>query len=279
MLRKYKNIILDLSLKKIYQKFFLNDIKNTGYFYYLKNLYFLFLKKKFPELEQISFDKNINLLLNYDGIDTLDLYHLVFEPDLSKDLNKYYKLQEKQIFLRFLKYSLIPKHITKKYADIYSYCINHINQPLNILEIGGGLPHGLMYKIWKKEKSFFKNITYIEADMLHAEFFNWYCKENEIKIETKFFPASKTPSISNIDYNFVFAKDIFEHLDDPKKLIKDLIDNTKNSKTLLCLDLEHKGKKTTQHINPNLPLFKKDLIDSGFHVIKKFGDVHIWKKM
>lgn len=115
--------------------------------------------------------------------------------------------------------------------------------------------------------------------MLHAEFFNWYCKENEIKIDTKFFPASKTPSISNIDYNFVFAKDIFEHLDDPKKLIKDLIDNTKNSKTLLCLDLEHKGKKTTQHINPNLPLFKNDLIDSGFHVIKKFGDVHIWKKM
>jgi len=278
MLKNYKNYILDLSLKKIYQKFFLNDTKRSSYFYFLKDLYFLFLKDKYLNLDKNKFDKNINLLLNYDGIDTLDLHYSLFEPDLIYDLNKYYKIQEKQIFLRFLKYSLNQKLIRKKYYDIYSFCHEYIGDSLKILEIGGGVPHGFIFKIWKDGKDFFDKIIYLEADMLHTRFFQWYCDKNKIKIETKIFPASKTPTIENIEYNFVFAKDIFEHLDDPKKLIKDLIKNTKNTKTLLCLDLEHKGIETTQHINPNLPLLKEELLNNNFCIIKKFGDIHVWKK-
>ena len=106
----------------------------------------------------------------------------------------------------------------------------------------------------------------------------WYCKKNNIPINVSIFPASKTPKIENLKYNFVFAKDIFEHLDNPEKLIDDLIIYTKNSKSLLCLDLEHKGAKTTQHISPNLPILKKKLLDSNFRVIKEFGDIHVWKK-
>ena len=279
MFGKYKNFILDLSLKKIYQKFFLNDIKQSSYFVFLKDLYYKFLKEKYPNLNFIEFENNLNILLNYDGVDTLDLYYSIFEPDFSSDLNKYYKIQEKQIFLRFLKYSLNPKLIRKKYFDIYTFAFNHLNQQLKILEIGGGVPHGFIYKIWKEGKNFFENINYIEADMLHTKFFQWYCKENKIKINTKIFPASKTPIIDNIDYNFVFAKDIFEHLDDPKKLINNLIHKTNNSETLLCLDLEHKGNNTIQHINPNLPTLKNDLIENNFKIIKKFGDIHVWKRI
>ena len=115
--------------------------------------------------------------------------------------------------------------------------------------------------------------------MLHAEFIDWYCKNNLIQFDKKIFLASKTPTINNINFNFVFAKDIFEHLDNPAQLIDELIANTNDTKTLLCLDLEHKGAITTQHINPNLPVLKQKLIDNNFTVIKKFQEIHVWQKI
>ena len=68
------------------------------------------------------------------------------------------------------------------------------------------------------------------------------------------------------------------YLINPEKLIDDLIFFTKNPKTLLCLDLEHKGAKTIQHISPNLPPLKQKLLDNNFKVIKKFDEIHIWEK-
>lgn len=278
MFRKYKNTILEMSLKKIYQKFFLNDYKNTGYYFYLKELYFSFLKTKYPNHEYQEFNENVNLLINYDGPDTLDAYYSAFDPDFKLDLNRYYKLHEKQIFLRFLKYSLNPKLIEKKYSEIYKYCTQILHKPLKVLEIGGGIPHGLIYNNWKSEKNICSSLIYVEADMLHTEFVEWYCKAQSINLQIKLFPASKTPTINNLDFNFVFAKDIFEHLDEPKILVEELAFSTKNNQTLLCLDLEHKGEITTQHISPNLAILKDILINQGFKVIKKFEDVCIWRK-
>ena len=277
---KYKNFVLNLSLKKIYSHFFLNDFKKNSYYNYLKELYFNFLSNKFTQLDKNTFDQKLNkLVADQDNYTDLmgELYN-IFEPTHTNDLNYYYKLYEKHIFFRFLTYSTNPKLIKKKYSDIYSFAINQINEPLDILEIGGGVPHGLIFNIWKNGKKFCNNLSYVEADMLHSEFIIWYCKENNIPINVRIFPASKTPKIENLKYNFVFAKDIFEHLDNPEKLIDDLIIYTKDSKSLLCLDLEHKGAKTIQHISPNLPILKKKLLDNNFRVIKEFGDIHIWKK-
>lgn len=267
-----------MSLKKIYQKFFLNDYKNTGYYFYLKKLYFSFLKTKYPDFEYTEFDKNISLLINYDGPDTLDSYYSAFDPDFKLNLNEYYKIHEKQIFLRFLKYSLNPKLIEKKYARIYNYCIEILNKPLKVLEIGGGIPHGLIYNNWKSKENICNKLTYVEADMLHTQFVKWYCKTKSINLEIKLFPASKTPTIDGLDFNFVFAKDIFEHLDDPKKLIRELAHNVKDNQILLCLDLEDKGDFTTQHISPNLTILKDILIDNGFELANKLDDIGIWRK-
>ena len=279
LMRKYKNLIMSLSLKKIYSYFFLDDYKKSGYFNYLKNLYYQFLLSKFPKLQRAQFEENLTYLLNFEEDDLSARYFQTFEPDYTDDLNKYYKLNEKQIFLRFLKYSINTKLIKNKYSDVYDFAINRIKEPLEIIEIGGGIPHGLIFNIKKRGKSFCKKLNYIEADMLHAEFIDWYCKNNLIQFDKKIFLASKTPTINNINFNFVFAKDIFEHLDNPAQLIDELIANTNDTKTLLCLDLEHKGAITTQHINPNLPILKQKLIDNNFKVIKKFQEIHVWQKI
>ena len=279
-MRKYKNFILNLSLKKIYTHFFLNDFKKNSYFNHLKELYFEFLLSKFPKYDKNKYEKKLNKLIaekdNY--ADSMSSLYDLFEPNYADNLQNYYKLYEKQIFFKFLTYSINKKLIRNKYSEIYSFAIDKIDEPLDILEIGGGIPHGLIFNIWKKGKSFCNNLTYIEANLLHSEFVIWYCKKNNMPLDIRFFPAAKTPTIKNTKYNFVFAKDIFEHLDSPEKLIDELIIFTKNNKSLLCLDLEHKGAKSVQHISPNLPVLKTKLLNNDFRVIKKFDEIHIWQK-
>jgi hypothetical protein len=278
--KKHKNTILNLSLKKIYSHFFLNDSKKNGYFDYLNNLVFEFLITKYPNYEKKVFENKLNSLIkgvaNYRDlgkeIDTL------FNPEFDKNLEFHYKYNERKIFFEFILYSLNKKLISKKYAEIYNFGISEIKKPLNILEIGGGIPHGLIYNIWEKDKNFVKNFTYVDANLLHAEFVRWYCKKSSIPSEIKLFMPSKTPLLESLKFNFVFAKDIFEHLDTPEILIDYLISNTYEKETLLCLDLEHKGDKIGQHISPNLPVLKRKLIENNFQVINKFGEVHVWKK-
>ncbi len=278
---KLKSFLLNLSLKKIYNYLFLSDLKKTGYFSHLSDLYFKFLSSKYPNFKKEEFEKSIKELIvnaQNQNIDITTFLHEAFEPNFKDNLNSYYKMFEKQIFFRFLEYSINPKLIKKKYSDIYNFAFDQIGKPLEILEIGGGVCHGLIYNIWKEKENFFNKLTYLEADMLHTEFITWYCKQNSINLEKKILPASKTPSLDGLTYNFVFAKDIFEHLDDPEKLINELVSNDQSSNALLCLDLEHKGPLTTQHINPDLPVLKKILLNNSYKEIEKFGDIGIWKK-
>ena len=278
----FNNKIILKSLKKIYFHFFLKDTSKESYYSFLKNLILEFLIIKYPEYDEDMFKKKIDHIIftiyNNEFIPTLLDLDTLLNPNFNEDLEFSYKNYERKIFLRLISYSLNKKMISEKYTDIYNFGIKEIKEPLNILEIGGGIPHGLIYNVWKKGKNFIKNFTYVDADLLHSEFVEWYCKKFNIPNDVQLFKPSKTPTLNTIEYNFVFAKDVFEHLDTPEILIDYLIKNTINDKTLLCLDLEHKGKKIGQHISPNLPILKEKLIKNNFQVIKKFKEIHVWKK-
>lgn len=276
-----KDKILNLSLKKIYTYLFLSDLKADGYFAYIKNQVVEFILFNYPDSNKIEIDKKLNLVLSQQGDykDIRSQLNNIFDPDFDNDIDFHYKYNEKLIFFKFISYSINKKLIKNKYSNIYDFAIDELNEPLNILEIGGGLPHGFLYNIWKRDKKFFTEFNYIDADLLHAKFVKWYCNKIDINHEINLFLPSETPTLKNKNYNFVFAKDIFEHLSDPSSLIDNLIKISNEKKILLCLDLEHKGQKTVQHINPNLPIFKEKLIKNNFKVIKKFNDIHVWKKL
>ncbi len=278
--KKYKKTILNLSLKKIYSYFFLNDVKSTSYYYHLKNLIFDFLQSKYPDYNKENFEKKLNkLVVKIDDYkDLSSSLDSLFKPKLHDDLQFHYKYTENRILFQFILYSLNIKLIKKKYSDIYDFAIAKLNKPLDILEIGGGLPHGFIYNLFKKDKNFFNSFNYIDADLLHSEFVSWFCKKNKFNHQINLFPAAKVPKIENIKFNFVFAKDVFEHLDKPEILVDDLIINVTDEKTLLCLDLEAKSPHNKQHISPNLPILKEKLVNNNFRVIKEFGDIHIWEK-
>ena len=61
--KKHKNTILNLSIKKIYSQLFLNDIKSTGYYAYLKDLIFEFLQSKHPNYKKELFEKRLKSLI------------------------------------------------------------------------------------------------------------------------------------------------------------------------------------------------------------------------
>ena len=86
---KLKTFILNLSIKKIYNFLFLSDVKKTGYYSYLTDLYFQFLLNKFPELNKNEFEKSINELIansqNQNKDITTFLYD-AFEPNYKNNL-------------------------------------------------------------------------------------------------------------------------------------------------------------------------------------------------
>ena len=278
--KKNKNRILNLSLKKIYSYFFLNDLKKNSYYSYLRNLIFEFLKSKYSNYKKEIFEKKLDAVIaqTEDYKDITTSLHLLFNPKFNDDIQFHYKYSENRMFLAFIKYSINIKLIKKNYANIYDFAINKINEPLDILEIGGGIPHGFIYNNWKRSQKYFNSFNYVDADLLHSKFISWYCKNNKFNHTIKLFPAAKEPQIENIKFNFVFAKDVFEHLNSPSLLLKSLVTKVSSSRTLLCLDLEQKSPHNVQHLSPNLPDLKKILIDNDFNVIKKFGDIEVWQK-
>lgn len=279
---KNKQKILNLSLKKIYNYFFLSDLKSDGYFAYIKNQVIEYISFNYPHSDKNKIEKIFNTMISEQGDykDITSQLNNFFNPDFDNDIDFHYKYNENRIFFKFILYSINTKLIKNKYSNIYDFAFNELKEPLNILEIGGGLPHGFIYNFWKKNKIFFKEFNYIDADLLHAKFIRWYCDKNDINHDISLFLPSETPFIKNKNYNFVFAKDIFEHLKYPALLIDNLLKISNEKKNiLLCLDLEHKGSKTVQHLNPNLPILKEKLIKNNFKVIKKFEEIHVWKKI
>tara|TARA_Y100000768_G_scaffold2954_1_gene2169 strand:+ start:214 stop:1068 length:855 start_codon:yes stop_codon:yes gene_type:complete len=279
-LKKNKNKILNLSLKKIYSHFFLNEVKSNSYYAYLKNLVFEFLKSKYPNYQKETFEKKLDGIIAQvaDYKDITTSLNLLFNPSFNDDMQFHYKYSENRMFLAFIKYSINIKLIRENYSKIYNFSISKLSEPLDILEIGGGLPHGFIYNNWKKENNYFNSFNYVEADLLHSEFVSWYCKKNKFEYKINLFPAAKAPNVDNIKFNFVFAKDVFEHLDKPDLLLQNLVSNVNNPKTLLCLDLEPKSPHNVQHLSPNLPILKKILTDNNFNMIEKFGDIGVWQK-
>ena len=61
--KKNKNRILNLSLKKIYSYFFLNDLKKNSYYSYLRNLIFEFLKSKYSNYKKEIFEKKLDAVI------------------------------------------------------------------------------------------------------------------------------------------------------------------------------------------------------------------------
>ena len=128
--KKYKNQILNLSLKKIYSHFFLNDLKPSGYYFYIKNQVFEFLQSKYPDYNKNVFDKRLDEVITHldEYKDITSKLNNLFNPNFNEDLKFHYKYNENKIFFKFISNSIKTKLINNKYS-IYMilYLLNKMN--------------------------------------------------------------------------------------------------------------------------------------------------------
>ena len=57
--------------------------------------------------------------------------------------------------------------------------------------------HCFIYSYWTRKKIFFDHIHYIDANLLHSDFVQWYFQVNNISHSIDLYPAAKTPKIEN----------------------------------------------------------------------------------
>ena len=92
-LKQNKDKILNLSIKKIYSYFFLNEIKSNSYYSYLKSIVFEFLKTKYPNYQKETFEKKLDSVIAQisDYKDITTSINLLFNPSFNDDIQFHYK--------------------------------------------------------------------------------------------------------------------------------------------------------------------------------------------
>jgi len=252
----------------------------SRYFLYLRDNYFEFLKARFPTLDQAQFfatvqnnlDPKISGAANKYVADLWDL----FEPSYKADFAAFYKWHEKLLFFRFLVYASDEQRIVTNYAAAYQFAIDRLGK-LDVLEVGGGVPHGLIYSVFQHGPGFCERLTYVDLDVLHADFVAWYAAQRNLPLRQLRVVAARAPAVPEGSYNFAFVKDVFEHLDRPEVLLDGLMAQLRPG-GVLAVDLEHKGAVVHQHISPDLPPLKDRLRAQGFAQIATFGVLTLWTR-
>lgn len=219
-----------------------------------------------------SFDRRLkNLIINSNNECNSIIQDILtaFMPDYEKDLYHYYKNQEYLIFYRFLSYPFS--------GNLNSYIVPYKNalarfETNDILDYGSGIPYGLIYSLLRMKKSI-QSITLIDLDLIHLEFAQFVINKIAPEIRLNIYKITDTDTFPEIEgkYNFFFGQDIFEHLSDPLKNLKELIKHSKE-RAVCYFEFDDHGEKKYQHITPNVKFLADEMIKLGYRSGEKlFG--------
>lgn len=205
-----------------------------------------------------------------------DLWYM-FAPDFPDRFDEYYRSQQLQLTMTFLGYAASERILTENYLVPYSMMWERMPRA-RVLEVGAGLPHGFLSRVFDEGGGWCEELTIVELDAVYARFVAWFCGEHDIRFRHVPARAGVAPNIPReAPYGFVFAKDVFEHLDDPRKTIDEIL-LAAAPRSLVALDLEDKGAVEYQHISPELSALKSRVIDGGFHQLKTTGNVTVFER-
>jgi hypothetical protein len=205
-----------------------------------------------------------------------DVWNLVL-PDFRDRLDEYYKSQEAQLTMTFLAYAAQPQALNDNYMVPYRAMRERI-AGVTVLEVGAGIPHGFLSLLFDAGAGWCDELTIVELDTIYARFTRWCCETRNVSFKHVLARAGQAPPIPpGAAYDFVFAKDVFEHIDDPVKTIRDIVSVAKPA-AFLALDLEDKGPVEYQHISPELSHLRQPVIDAGFRASGTTGHMTLFER-
>jgi len=205
-----------------------------------------------------------------------DLWNL-FAPDFRERLDEYYRSQEMQLTMTFLAYAAQPQLLHENYVVPYRTMRDRFPRSA-VLEVGAGIPHGFFSQTFASGTAWCEALTIVEIDAVYARFVRWYCQVHDVAFHHSLARAGRAPAIpSDRRYGFIFAKDVFEHLDDPVTTIGDILGVAAPS-AMLALDLENKGAVEYQHISPALSGLRDHVERAGFRAFASTGNMTLFER-
>lgn len=243
----------------------------------LLDLFWSFIDIKFPGcamprdefmsiVQHYLWTKSIRQNNTYFG----DLWRL-FAPDYRSRMPQYYEYHQFHLAMTFLDYATRSDLVLDTYVHPYVIARERLGE-LQVLELGGGIPHGLIHETLYGPQ-FCKAVTLVEIESVYARFVEWFCHRFEVPFTLVVAQGAKSVALPPQDaYNFVFAKDVFEHLERPDNVLQEVLTRVSED-AILALDVQDRGAAIYQHINTDLSPLRQTLSETGFEAFSSCGNV------
>jgi hypothetical protein len=193
----------------------------------------------------------------------------MFIPDYEKNLYRYYKEQEYLILLTFISYPFLGP------LSLYSYFLPYRKaakkfDKLRIIDYGAGIPYGLI-DLLMNQPGKIETVTLIDLNLMHVEFLKFLLSRISPGLKINFLTLNNTnefPDIPLKNNNFLFGKNVFEHLHQPENKLKRLLSYADDAGCLCYFDFKDHGIRYQQHVTPDITYLSQVMIEKGF---KKTG--------
>lgn len=253
----------------------------TEYSTALNRLFRQFIAERHPE-SALPEEQFLALLERYQSRGTIaehatyeaDLWEL-FEPDYRERLDEYYRGLALHHTMRFLEYARNPALLEDHYLTPYRAARAALGR-FSVLELGAGLPHGLLHE-QLRDGGFCESLTVNDIDAPYSRFVEWFCAREGIPFSLVEARGGAATALPDGAWDFVFAKDVFEHLVDPRDLLEQVLARA-SRRALLALDLEHKGEPVYQHVSPDLLPLAELAEAAGFEAVGRSGSLTMFRR-
>jgi hypothetical protein len=201
----------------------------------------------------------------------------LFAPDFRRRLGEYYHFQDLPLLMTFLSYAANGQLLTSNYVEPYRIARERLGR-MSVLELGAGLPHGLFCHVRRDGTSWCSHATTVDVDATPAHFVAFWCDRHGLSHRAISADAAVAPDLSGLEgVDFVFAKDIFEHLTDPSAALQRVL-AIASPRAVLALDLEDKGDVEYQHVSPRLQQLIPMVERAGFGRLTTTGNLSIFAR-
>jgi hypothetical protein len=242
-----------------------------------------FLASSYPG-DALARDQFVSLVRKYQDPSWLrasnryigDLWYM-FAPDYQRRLGEYYRQQDLNLTMTLLSYAANLPFLETNYIRPYEIARQRLGR-FSVLEFGAGIPHGFLHAIHTTGTSFCSHVTSVDIEGLPANFFKAFCSRHGVP--HRWIAATAGESVrldAPAPFDFVFAKDVFEHLTDPAASLVQIL-ALASDRAVLALDLDDKGARVYQHVSPVLEPLRKRVEQAGFVPVEHAGNVSIFSR-
>ncbi len=180
----------------------------------------------------------------------LQLLIAACSADYKHNLFQFYEEFQWVIFLSLLTKPFSYPGTLSVYIDPYLDALKYLGD-IRVVDYGAGIPFGAIYMLMTYPRKV-ASVTIVDLDIAHTNFVHFVLThffDVEVSVY-KVRDASEVPTLSPKVFNMIYGKDVFEHLPDPERVLRQLLSCADRS-CVCYLDLRN-HTPGVQHVTPHL---------------------------